>query len=445
MEISMLKPKSSEAGFVHAKSDFRVPARAGYALIFVAFGVCGLWSTWAPLDSAAVAQGVIEVDSRRKAIQHLEGGIVKEIRVAESQVVKHGDVMFRLEPTQARANSDMLRKQFLAALAREARLTAELDGKSEITFPEEVMEHRATTETATAIRDEQREFVERRQSLDNQVRALEARLGQCVQEITGRARQKAALTDQVASITTQLDSIRPIVEKGFYARNRLLELEREKARLVGSLGQITAEIARFEKQQDETRVQIEQLRQKFREDAAHDLTDTRIKLSDIKEKLVIASDVLTRVDIRAPVSGVVQNLRVNGVGAVVKAGETIADLVPAGDKLVVATQVSPLDIDSVASGQRAEIRFTSLSRRQAPTVFGQVQSVSPDSLVNETTKQSYYLARVVINRGDMPTQVAEKLTPGMPADVLIVTGERSALEYFVGPLRNALAKGMREK
>jgi HlyD family secretion protein len=443
MEIAMSNPKASTTGPA-AKSDFRVPARAGYALIFATFGVCGLWSAWAPLDSAAVAQGQIEVDTRRKAIQHLEGGIVKEIRVTESQVVKQGDVLFRLEPTQAQANSDMLRKQFLAAIAQEARLTAELDGKSEIAFPAEITEQPAS-EAATVMRDEQRQFAERRQSLGNQVRALDARLEQSAEQITGRARGKAALTDQVSSITTQLDSIRPLVERGTYARNRMLELERERARLVGDLGQITAEIARLEKQDDETRVQIDQIRQKFREDAARDLTDTRNKLSDIREKLAVASDVLARVDIRAPVSGVVQSLRVAGVGAVVKAGESLADLVPVGDELVVSAQVSPLDIDSVASGQKAEIRFTSLSRRQTPTVFGRVQSVSPDALINEATKQSYYLARVVINRTDMPEKVAAKLTPGMPADVLIVTGERSALDYFVGPLGNALAKGMHEK
>jgi HlyD family secretion protein len=435
---------SRDAARNTAKSDYRVPARAGFALIFAAFGVCGVWAAWAPLDSAAVAQGQIEVDSRRKSIQHLEGGIVKEILATEARAVKQGEVLFRLEPTQARANADMLRKQLHAAMAQQARLVAELDGKAEISFPAEILEHIAP-ETDTAVRDEQRQFAERRQSLETQVRALEARLEQNVHEMTGRARQKAALVDQVDSITAQLASVQAIVDKGLYARNRLLEQERDKARLVGDLGAAVADVARLEKQQDETRAQIDQLRQKFREDAAKDLADNRSRLSDVREKLTIAGDVLTRIDIRAPVAGIVQNLHVNGVGAVVKAGDTIADLVPVGEELVVAAQVSPLDIDSVTTGQKAEIRFTSLSRRQTPTVFGQVQSVSADAMLNDTTKQNYYLARVVINRADVPAAVAAKLAPGMPADVLIVTGERSALDYFIGPLRNALAKGMREE
>jgi HlyD family secretion protein len=437
--------KSTEAGSKAASADYRIPARAGYALILLAFGVCGFWAARAPLDSAAVASGQIEVDGRRKLIQHLEGGIVKEILVKEAQVVKQGQVLFRLEPTPARANSDMLRKQHNVALAQEARLLAERDGNPEIAFPAEILERSSVPETALAIIDEQRQFAERRQSIENQVRGLGARVEQTAHEMTGRARQKDALTDQVDSITTQIAYVAAIAAKGWYPRNRVLEQERDRARLVGELGQARADIARLEKQQDETRTQIEQLRQKFREDTARELADVRVRLSDIREKLAIAGDVLTRVEIRAPMPGIVQNVRISGAGAVVKGGDTIAELIPAGEELVVTVQVSPLDIDSVAAGQKAEIRFTSLSRRQAPTVFGEVQSVSADALLNETSKQSYYLARIVINRADMPAAVVAKLTPGMPADVLIVTGERSMLEYLVGPLRSALSKGMREE
>ena len=435
---------SHETGCRPANADYRSPARAGYALILAAFGVCGVWAAHAPLDSAAVAQGQIEVDSRRKPIQHLEGGIIKEILVKEAQVVKENQVLFRLEPTQARANSDMLRKQLDAALAQQARLLAELDAKPEITFPREILERRMIPETALAISDEERQFEERRQSIQNQVRVLEARIEQTVHEITGRGRQWAALTSQVESISGQLAAVASIAEKGLYARNRVLEQERDKARLVGDLGQATADMARLEKHQDEARTQIEQIRQKFREDTARELADTRIRLSDLREKLAIAGDVLTRIEIHAPMAGIVQNLRINGAGTVVKAGDTIAELIPAGEELVVAAQVSPLDIDSVVAGQRAEIRFPSFSRRKTPTVFGRVESVSADALLNDTTKQSYYLARVVINRADVPSAVAQKLTPGMPSDVLIVTGERSMLDYLVGPLANLLSKGMRE-
>jgi HlyD family secretion protein len=436
---------SHRTGHPIANADYRVPARAGYALILLAFGVCGVWAARAPLDSAAVAQGQIEVDSRRKPVQHLEGGIVKEILIKEAQIVQKDQVLFRLEPTQARANSDMLRKQRNAALVQEARLVAELDGRPAISFPREILDRRMIPEIASAISDEERQFDERRQSIENQVRVFEARIEQTGHEIAGRDRQRAALVAQIESITGQIASVEALVEKGWYPRNRVLEQEREKSRLVGELGRAVADMARSEKQQDEARTQIEQIRQKFREDTAAALADVRIRLSDLREKVAIAGDVLTRIDIRAPMTGIVQNLRVNGIGAVVKPGDTIAELIPTAEELVVAAQVSPLDIDSVAAGQKAEIRFGSLSRRNVPTIFGRVESVSGDALMNDTTKQSYYLARVVMTRAEVPAAVAAKLMPGMPADVLIVTGERSMLSYLVEPLVNILWKGMREE
>jgi len=441
----MSSQMSHSAGRQSANADYRVLARAGFALILMAFGVCGFWAAWAPLDSAAVAQGQIEVDSRRKPIQHLEGGITKEILVKEAQVVQKDDVLFRLEPTQARANSDMLRKQLDAALAQEARLIAELDGRMAISFPAEILNRRMIPETAAAMEDEERQFEERRQSIETQNRILEARIGQIAQDISGRDRQRVAFVAQIDSITTQIASVGALVEKGWYPRNRVLEQEREKARLVGELGRAAADIARSEKQRDETQTQIDQIRQKFREDTAAALVDVRGRLSDLREKSAIARDVLTRIDIRAPMTAIVQNLRVNGTGAVVKPGDTIAELVPLAEELVVAAQVSPLDIDSVAAGQKAQIRFGSLPRRTTPTVFGRVESVSADALLNDNTKQSYYLARVVMPRGNLPPAVGAKLTPGMPADVLIVTGERSMLSYLVEPLANMLWKGMREE
>ena len=159
----------------------------------------------------------------------------------------------------------------------------------------------------------------------------------------------------------------------------------------------------------------------------------------------MAGDVLTRVDIRAPLAGVVQNMRIAGVGAVVKGGDTIAELVPTGDKLVITAQVSPLDVDSVTAGQKAEIRFTTFSSRRVSSVFGRVESVSADAIYNDSTKQSSYHARVVVDPASLPSAIATKLLPGMPAEVLIATGERTVVDYIIGPLTNALTRGLREK
>jgi HlyD family type I secretion membrane fusion protein len=423
-------------------ADFRAPARVAYGLVILAFGVLGGWAAYAPLDSAAIAPGQIEVESRRKVIQHLEGGIIKEILVKEAEWVQEGQVLFRLEPIQARASVDMLRKQLDAVLAREARLLAERDGSRTISFPDEL---RSRPQAAAALADEERQFLERRQSVDNQVRMLDARLDQLREQVTGRARQEAALASQVESLNSELTAVAPIVAKGYYAKNKFLALQRDKTRLEGEFGQARAEGAKLTKQQEEVQIQIEQLRQKFREDAARELADARNRLSDLREKLAVAADVLTRVEVRAPMAGVVQNLRVAGVSGVIKAGEAIGELVPGSNEVVVAAQVSTLDIDSVAPGQKAEIRFAGLSSRRTPTIWGRVESVTADALLNDASKQPYYRARVIVERATLPAAVVAKLIPGMPADVLITTGERSVLDYIVGPLLNAIAKGMREE
>jgi HlyD family secretion protein len=442
MEFPMFPKTSLHVAHKIASADYRKPAIIGFSVVMAAFGGLGGFAALAPLDSAAIAQGQIEVDSHRKSIQHLEGGIVKEILVREAEVVKAGQVLFRLEPVQAKANAEMLRNQFDAALAQEARLLAELDGASRVTFPHE-LKTRGTS--ADVMANEERQFLERRRSLESQMRILETRIEQTAQEIKGRTRQENAMTGQIGSIETELTAVEPLAQQGLYPLNRLLALKRDKLRLEGELGQTRADIERMSHQQDEARLQIEQLQQKFHADAAHDLADARGRLSDVREKLSIAGDVLTRVDIRAPLAGVVQNLRVAGIGAVVKGGDTIADLVPTGDNLVIAAQVSPLDVDSVMSGQKAEIRFTTFSSRRVPAVFGHVESVSADAIYNDTSKQSYYLARVVVDPANLPSTIATKLLPGMPAEILIATGERTVMDYLVGPLANALVKGMRER
>ena len=428
-----------------ASANYRTPAFVGAGIIAVAFGLAGAFAARAPLDSAAIAQGQIEVDSRRKAIQHLEGGIVEDILVRESEIVRKDQVLFRLEPTQARANAEMLRKQLDAAMAQEARLTAELDRKPAIAFPDALLARRAIAETAVVIASEERQFTERRQSLDNQVRMLEARRAQTEQDINGRSRQESAMEAQIDSMAGEVDKVAPLAERGLYPNNRLLGLQRDKLKLEGDAGQTRADIARLTKQREEIGIQIDQTTQKFREDAAKDLAEARGRLSDLREKLAIAGGVLARIEVRAPVAGVVQNIKVAGIGAVVKPGDTIADLVPVEDRLIVSAQVSPLDVDSVAVGQKAELKFTSFSSRRVPSMFGRVESVSADAIYDEKNRQSYYLARVAVDRATIPTAIASKLTPGMPADVLIVTGERTALDYLVGPLVNALSKGMREE
>ena len=436
---------SGASDVVPVKADFRRYAMLGYVSIALVFGGFGLWAAVAPIDRAAVAPGQVTVSGDHKVVQHKEGGIILEILVKETATVKQGDVLFRMQPTEAQANTDILRKQMDQALAEQARLVAEQTGAAAIAFPPSVLARQNVPETATAIADQQRQFVERRNALISQYNILNSQIAQQQQELAGRDRQRAALADQLASFVTEMNNVRPALEKGFYPRNKYLEMDRDRARVEGDLGQAQADVARLGQSIQQTRIQISQAQQKYLTDISQQLDATRAKLSDLREKLLIAEDVLRRVDIRAERDGVIMNVKVHTVGEVIKPGDTLAEIVPVGAGLDVTARVSPGDIEAVAEGQKAEVRFSNFSSRQTPIIFGRVQSVSADSKVDDITKQSYYAVRVVIDYSTLPPAVADHILPGMQADVLISTGERTFLQYLIGPLKNALSKTFREK
>jgi HlyD family secretion protein len=436
---------TTTSSVVPAKADYRLFAMLGYISIAVVFGGFGIWASMAPLDRAAVASGQVAVESDHKAVQHLEGGIVLEILAKETQQVKAGAVLFRLQPTQAQANTDIFRKQMDAARAEEARLIAEQTNAATIAFPASVLARRSVPETATAIADQERQFVDRRSSLAGQVSILNSQIAQQQQELAGRERQRGSLAEQLKSLTGQMNNLRPIMEKGFYPRNKFLELDRERAKIEGDLGAAEADVARLGQLMQQSQLQIGQVQQKFQGDISQQLDKTRAGLSELREKLVIAEDVLRRIDVRAERDGIVMNMKVHTIGAVVKPGDTLAEIVPVGEGLNVMARVSPRDIESVMVGQKAEVRFPNFSSRQTPIILGHVENVSADSMIDDTTKQPYYSAKILIDYGTLSPEIAQHILPGMQADVLISTGERTVLEYLVGPLMNSLAKTFREK
>ncbi len=429
--------------------DHRGYGRLGFAAIALVFGGFGVWAALAPLDRAAVAQGQVAVESNNKPVQHLEGGIVREILVRDAQQVKEGDVLFRLQPTNAQANLDLLRKQIDAQLAQEARLVAEQTRADEIKFPAHLLARRNVGETDMAIRDQERQFRERRQSLDGQVGILAAQIEQKQQDITGRQRQRDSLAAQMASYQSEMTTVFPLVAKGYYARNKYLALERDANRVEGDFGLAESDIVRLAKGVEEAKLQIKQTRFKFDDEVSTALNDVRSKMSDAREKIVMAEDVLTRVDVRAPRSGTVLGLKVHGVGAVVKPGEILAEVVPLGEGLMVTARVSPSDIESVEIGQTAEVRFPNFSTRQVSVILGKVVSVAPDAVVDQAggqqQQQPYFSAKVVIDYKAVPENIAKKIQPGMQADVIISTGERTAFAYFLGPLMSSFSKTFREK
>jgi HlyD family secretion protein len=423
--------------------NWKHPAILGYIIITMTFLVPGAWSAFAKLDSAVVATGVVAAESNRKTVQHLEGGIIQDILVREGQRVKQGDVLFRLDTTQAQANLDLYQNQLYAALAQEARLLAEREGMSELTFPKELSEAQHLPMVARAVADQMKGFNERRASLLGQEGLLEIKIGQYKTEIEGLIAEQTATKRQLEWIIEELAGLRTLLDKNLVQKSRVLALEREKSRLEGVIGRSTADQAKAQNGISEAQLQIRQLHQKFLEEVTGQILEARQKIADLREKVRVARDVFRRSAIVAPASGWVQSLKVFTRGAVIKPGEPLLEIVPEHDTLIVQAHVAPNDMESLAPGIRAEIRFTAFRTNILPLIIGRVGSISRDRLIDETTRQPYFLAQVVVE--DLPREVRQRLTAGMPAEVLFPTGERTVLDYLVRPLKDRINSALREK
>ena len=417
----------------------------GYMVIFLFFGVLGTWSYYAPLSSAVIAPGTIVVESNRKIVQHFEGGIVREILVEESSVVQAGDVLIRLENTQALASEAVIENQLFDNLSREARLLAERDKREKIEFPAELRERMTTLLVKNIVDDQITQFHKRRISLAGQVSILQARSSQYQSQISGLTAQRAGMKEQVKIFKEELVGLRVLYEDGYYPRSRILAMEREIARLDGEIGQVTAEIAESRGGESETLLQIEQIQQTFCEQVVDDLREVRSKVSGLRERLTVAMDVLKRVEIIATQSGIIQNLSIHTIGGVIRAGDDLMEIVPTEDKLIVRAQISPLDIDNVHVGLESEIRLSAFNVRGLTTILGRVESVSPDQIFNEITREVYFEVRVVVDESSVPEEIADRIVPGMPAEVVITTGERTVLDYLIKPIEDALVRSFREE
>ncbi|WP_108398029.1 HlyD family type I secretion periplasmic adaptor subunit [Devosia submarina] len=436
----MTKPKTSARRY--SPTPFIL---LGFATIGITFGVMGVWAATAPLDSAVVAPGVVAVESNRKLIQHLEGGIVAEIMVTEGQTVEAGQMLVRLLPTQAQANQSILQQRVAVLRATEKRLEAERANLDEPDFAA-IGELQDQAALETAIKSQGQLFTERKAIRDSKVSILQSRIEQFHQQIAGLTVQRQAIERQQASIDAEIERLRSGESTGVVRANQITAMERDSAALTGNYGQLVSESARAYQSIIETDLQIVQINQEYQERAASELKDTLAELNEITERLVVAEDVNSRTLIRAPQSGIVQNIRIHTMGGVVRPAETMMEIVPQNEPLVINAQVRPLDIDSLAPGQVSEIKFPAFSSRNLPTIFGTVDVLSPDLIYPEDTRQpAYYLARISVPDSNVPETIKGRIIPGMPADAIIVTGERTMVDYLVKPIRDSLDKSMREE
>jgi HlyD family secretion protein len=427
------------------KPSTRPVALMGYAIIFVMFGVFGSWAAVAKLDSAVFAPGTISLEGNRKVVQHLEGGIVAEILVQEADTVSEGDILLRLSDVEARSNLDVITTRLDVAKVTEARLLAERELADTIVLPNDLRKADSAT-IQSSFKDQADLFQDRRSILKSRTDILTVRVEQTNTQIEGLELQKSALERRLVNFNEMIERMRSGQEKGLIQTNILSQREDDLIQIEASLGRVISEIAQAKNSINETHFEKLQVEQEYKERANSELEKVRAEIAELEQRAKIVEDVLTRTDIRAPGSGTIQDLKVHTVGSVIQAGQVLMELVPEDEELLINARVSPRDIDNVAPGLQTEVRFTAFKTKLTPIMLGQVQSVSNDVITPENPQEMpYYLARIEVIEEDIPEEISGRLTPGMPADVIITTGERTVANYIVSPLMDAVRKSMIEE
>jgi len=418
----------------------------GFIVVAIIFVGLGSWAALAPLASAVSAPANLTFKGERKSIQHFEGGIVAAIHVSEGQLIKRGDLLVSLDPLQASANVARHKAQLDQALARRARIQSELRGEKSLVIDGRLLERLSVDpENFSIVEAEQQHLTARRETLDGHISILSQRIQQLKNEIEGLKVQRASRIEQYEIFEEEIIGLRELHAKGFYPKTKLLAMERAMAQLRGAAGNDRAQIARSRSSQREAQNQIISVKQRFREEGVKDLRDVQITIADLEESLLVAKDVLKRIEIRAPRSGIIQSVQTHTIGGVIRPGDVLMEIAPDGDDLLVTAQVSPNDIDSVAVGQKAEVRLTALNVRETPAIYAVVVSVSGDRVTDPRTNEVYFLSRIEIPEEEKKKIKDIKLSAGMPAEVLIQTGERTALDYILKPVLDAFARGLNEE
>jgi HlyD family type I secretion membrane fusion protein len=425
--------------------DARRAIVIGWGVLASFFIGLGGWAAFAPLDSAAIAQGVVKVEGNRKTVQHLEGGIVRELLVREGDYVRSDRVLIVLDDAQARAAVDLYAKQHAELRAQEARLLAERSDADAIAFPADLRARRGESDIHAVLDGQQQLFESRRATLRAQLRLIEQRIAQSRQQITGLEGRLDAYRRQVQSVREENRGLRALFERGYVPRQRMLELERDEAALDGQIVETEAQIIRTRQQIEESELQMAQVRTDRLAQVANDLRDLQVRLLEVVPRLQTAQDTLRRTRIRAPYDGHVVGLSAFSVGGVITPGEPILDIVPAVDELIVEATVNVDDVRDVRVGMKAEVHLTSYRQRDIPIVHGTVLQVSADRLTDPRTGSAHYLAQIRIDRAELAELPDARLTPGMSALVMIPTGSRTALDYLLRPLTESLRKSFRER
>jgi HlyD family secretion protein len=423
----------------------RRPVLLGVLALLVLVLGFGLWGTLTRISGAIVAQGQIEVQRDRQVVQHPDGGVVEAIEVVEGQRVAAGDPLLRLDGAALKSELTIVEGQLSELRARSTRLAAERDGNAELIFDAELLAQAETSpEVAAQIEGQRRLFEARRATLVEQREQLAKRIEQIQSQAEGIAAQRAALTRQLALIDQELASQQSLLDKGLAQAGTVLALQREQARLEGQIGELVASLAQTEGQVTEIEIQISGLDTRRREESTTELRDTGPAILELAERRRALVERIDRLEIRAPVAGIVLGLQVTTPRSVLRAAEPVLYIIPQDRPLVITARIAPIHIDEVAAGQPAELVFSAFSSRETPHLTGRVTLVSADALTDPQTGATYYVAELELDEGEQARLGDKVLLPGMPVEVFLQTGRRTPLAYLVKPFTDYFSRAFRE-
>jgi HlyD family type I secretion membrane fusion protein len=384
------------------------------------------------------------VETKRKTIQHLEGGIIKDIPVAEGDKVKAGQVLVRFDDTHPKAALDLLRGRLVSALALEARLVAERDGAKEIEFPDEIVKNADDPKVSKVMMGEIDVLKARRSHISGQESVLSERIDKHHREIAGLRAQIASSREQLSLIKEEIQPVEEMVARGVVSKAVLLALKGKKAGITGKIGDLQAQVARAQEGISEIKLQLKMPGSRDHNEVTEQIQKVEGDIADLRDKIHAAEDVLRRTEVVAPRAGTVVDLQVHTQGGVVQPGQTLLDLVPDLDRLIVDVRIDPRDIDVVYPAMPAQVRLTAFNARTTPMLSGTVTSVSADRMIDQVTGIPYFTARVVLDADDIDFDL-KRLKAGMQAEVFLVTAERTALDYLIEPLVRRFARAGREQ
>jgi HlyD family type I secretion membrane fusion protein len=418
----------------------------GLAAILTAAGGFGIWASTVPLDSAVIAHGKVSVAGKRKQIQHLEGGIVKAFAVKDGDHVNEGDMLVELDSLRPQTRLTIASTGYFHNLAAETRLIAERDAAPKIVWPEELTVAMTGNADLTALVKGQTElFNSRRNEINGQSRILESRIGRLREQINGFQAERLAADRQLGVAREELKTLTSLYERKFTTRMRLLATQREVYQLEGNIGRLDGQIASLAKEIGETDLTLAQMRDKHMTQVLDELKLHQSKVLEFREQMNIVRGEAQRTVIRAPVSGLVFNSQVHTIGGVLRPGDTILEIVPDNDRLIIEVRIRPQDVDNVHVGQPTEIRISAFKQRTTASLQGRVAFVAADTVSEPRSLENYYLAHVEVDAAELSALPGDKrLQAGMPAEAVIKTGARTAFAYLLQPLTESVNRAWRE-